>query len=170
MVGTGELAPVRLPAGWVLVLALVAMLVGVGVLLRSRLGHQRLVVPARAAARDAVAVLASPGRAARLFGGTAAQTAALALGVTACLEAFHAGPPLAHVVATYLGATVVGTVSPTPGGAGAFEATLAAGLTGLGVPAAAAVPAVLTFRLITFWLPVLPGWFAFTRLTSREVL
>jgi uncharacterized membrane protein YbhN (UPF0104 family) len=156
-VGTSDLEPVRLPDGWVLVPAVVAVLVGLGVLLRSRLGHQRLVVPARTAARDALAVLASPRRAALLVGGTAASTGALALAVVACLEAFHAGPPLAHVVATYLGATVVGTLSPTPGGAGAFEAALAAGLTGLGVPAAAAVPAVLAFRLITFWVPIPVG-------------
>jgi uncharacterized protein (TIRG00374 family) len=90
-------------------------------------------------------------------GGTATSTAALALAVVACLEAFSAGPPLAHVVATYLGATVVGTLSPTPGGAGAFEAALVAGLTGVGVPAAAAVPAVLAFRLITFWVPIPVG-------------
>jgi len=51
-------------------------------------------------------------------------------------------------------ATVVGVLSPTPGGLGAFEATVAAGLTGLGVPASAAVPAVLAFRLLTFWLPI----------------
>ena len=157
VVGTRDLEPVRLPAGWVLALAVVAVLVGAGVLLRSRIGHQRLVVPARTAARDALAVLASPGRAALLVGGSAVQTAALALGLAACLEAFHAGPPLAHVIATYLGATVVGTLSPTPGGAGAFEAAVAAGLTGLGVPAAAAVPAVLAFRLITFWLPIPMG-------------
>jgi uncharacterized membrane protein YbhN (UPF0104 family) len=31
---------------------------------------------------------------------------------------------------------------------------VAAGLTGLGVPASAAVPAVLAFRLLTFWLPI----------------
>lgn len=77
--------------------------------------------------------------------------------MAACLEAFHAGPPLAHVLTTYLVATVVGVVSPTPGGVGAFEATVAAGLTGLGMPASAAVPALLAFRLQTFWLPIPPA-------------
>jgi glycosyltransferase 2 family protein len=34
----------------------------------------------------------------------------------------------------------------------------AAGLTGVGISSGAAVSAVLTFRLATYWLPVLPGW------------
>ncbi len=157
LVGTRDLDPVRLPDGWLLLLALVVALVVAGFLLRSRLGHQRLVVPARTAVRDALAVLAHPRRAALLVGGTTVQTAALALGLAACIEAFHASPPLAHVVATYLAATVVATLSPTPGGAGAFEAAVAASLTGLGVPAAAAVPGVLAFRLITFWVPIPVG-------------
>jgi len=133
------------------------VLVAAGFLLRSRLGHQRLVVPARTAARSALVVLRHPKRAALLVGGTAAEVLALGLALAACLEAFSARPPLAHVLATYLVATVVGTLSPTPGGVGAFEATVAAGLTGLGVPASAAVPGVLAFRLLTFWLPIPVG-------------
>jgi len=154
VVGTGDLDPVALPSGWVVVAGLAGGLLVAGVLLRSRLGHQRLVVPVRTAARSAVPVLRHPSRAALLVGGTGGQALALGLGLAACLEAFHAGPPLAHVLATYLVAIVVGVLSPTPGGVGAFEATVAAGLTGLGVPAAAAVPAVLAFRLLTFWLPI----------------
>src|SRR5215212_1149297 len=110
-VGTTDLDPVHLPAGWVLVLAVVAVLAGSGLLLRSRLGHQHLVVPARTAARSALEVLGHPGQAGLLVGGTAAQTVALALGLAASLEAFHADAPLAHVVAIYLAATVVGTIS-----------------------------------------------------------
>jgi glycosyltransferase 2 family protein len=157
VVGTSDLDPVHLPGGWALVVGATVAFVAVGLLLRSRVGHRRLVVPARTAARSALAVLRHPGRAALLVGGTAAEVLALALGLAACLEAFGASPPLAHVVATYLVATVVGTVSPTPGGVGAFEATVAAGLTGLGVQASAAVPAVLAFRLLTFWLPIPVG-------------
>ena len=154
VVGTSDLEPVSLPSGWVVVAAVAVGLLLTGALLRSRLGHQRLVVPARTAVRSAVPVLRHPTRAALLVGGTAAQALLLGLGLAACLEAFHAGPPVAHVLTTYLVATVVGVLSPTPGGVGAFEATVAAGLTGLGVPASAAVPAVLAFRLLTFWLPI----------------
>jgi uncharacterized membrane protein YbhN (UPF0104 family) len=33
-----------------------------------------------------------------------------------------------------------------------------------------AVPAVLLFRLATFWLPILPGWATFSRLTHRHLI
>ena len=36
-----------------------------------------------------------------------------------------------------------------------------AGLVAVGVTDAQAVPAVFLFRLGTFWLPIVPGWFAF---------
>ena len=46
---------------------------------------------------------------------------------------------------------------PTPGGLGAIEAALVAGLTGVGMDPAIAVAAVLSYRLATYWLPILPG-------------
>jgi glycosyltransferase 2 family protein len=48
----------------------------------------------------------------------------------------------------------------------AFEAVLTAGLTGIGISSAAAVSAVITYRLTTYWLPVVPGWSSF-RLLQR---
>jgi undecaprenyl-diphosphatase len=61
------------------------------------------------------------------------------------------------VVAVYLGGSALAAAAPTPGGLGALEAGLIAGLTSVGQPAAAAVTAVLVFRLVTYWVPVLPG-------------
>jgi uncharacterized membrane protein YbhN (UPF0104 family) len=65
---------------------------------------------------------------------------------------------------TYLASAAA---SPTPGGLGAIEAALVAGLTGIGVPPGPAVSAVLTYRLATYWLPVLPGWAALRLLQGR---
>jgi uncharacterized membrane protein YbhN (UPF0104 family) len=62
------------------------------------------------------------------------------------------------------------SAAPTPGGVGAVEAALITGLTATGVPDELAVPAVLVYRVATFWLPVLPGWLAFTLLTRRGVI
>ena len=56
--------------------------------------------------------------------------------------------------------------APTPGGLGAIEALLAAGLTGIGIPSGPAVSAVLLYRLATYWLPVPPGWLSW-RLLQR---
>jgi len=32
----------------------------------------------------------------------------------------------------------------------------------------AAVPAVFLFRLVTFWLPILPGWIALNHLRGED--
>jgi uncharacterized protein (TIRG00374 family) len=64
----------------------------------------------------------------------------------------------------------VGSATPTPGGIGGVEAVLAAGLTAIGIPAQEAIPAVLLFRMVTFWLPIPIGWVAFEVLQRRGVL
>ena len=57
--------------------------------------------------------------------------------------------------------SAVAAIAPTPGGIGAVEATLIAGLTSSGMAGTTAVAAVILFRLATFWIPLLPGWGAF---------
>ena len=61
----------------------------------------------------------------------------------------------------------VSSVAPTPGGIGAVEAALIAGLTTVGVQSEVAVPAVFMFRIVTFWLPILPGWAMLVLLQRR---
>jgi uncharacterized protein (TIRG00374 family) len=68
--------------------------------------------------------------------------------------------PFAKIGFVYLTGSTLGSIIPTPGGIGAVEAALTAGLTASGVPGAVAVSAVLLFRLLTFWLPVPVGWAA----------
>lgn len=49
----------------------------------------------------------------------------------------------------------------------AIETALTTTLTLAGLTTDIAFPAVLLFRLMTFWLPVLPGWISFTQLTRK---
>jgi uncharacterized membrane protein YbhN (UPF0104 family) len=72
--------------------------------------------------------------------------------------------------AVFLAGNAVGSAAPTPGGVGAVEAALSAGLTALGVPVHEAIPAVLIFRLATFWLPIPVGWVCYTLLQRRDIL
>jgi uncharacterized membrane protein YbhN (UPF0104 family) len=50
------------------------------------------------------------------------------------------------------------------------EAALVAGLTASGIPSGTALSGVLLYRVATFWLPVLPGWYAFANLQSKNAL
>jgi glycosyltransferase 2 family protein len=63
-----------------------------------------------------------------------------------------------HVLLICLGSFAVNAISPTPGGLGALEAAMVASLVSLHVPGPEALVAVLCYRLVTFWLPILPGY------------
>jgi uncharacterized protein (TIRG00374 family) len=88
----------------------------------------------------------------------------------ACVWAFGGSAPLAAIAVVYLAGATIGQAAPTPGGLGAVEAALAAGLTAAGIPGGLAVSSVLLFRLVTFWLPTIPGWFSFNSLQKAELL
>lgn len=77
---------------------------------------------------------------------------------------------IASVAVVFLAGNALGSAAPTPGGVGAVEATLTVGLIAVGLPKEVAAPAVLLYRLLTLWLPVLPGWLAFNHLTRKEAL
>lgn len=82
----------------------------------------------------------------------------------ASVRAFSPSATLATIAVVYLAGSVVGQAAPTPGGLGAVEAAIAAGLTTAGIDAGAAVSATLLFRLWTFWFPIIPGWLSFNSL------
>jgi glycosyltransferase 2 family protein len=124
------------------------------------------VTPTLRAGRELAAVLRRPAKAAQLLGGSAGVTLAYALCLASCLAAFGGHLPLASTVAVYLAGAAVASISPTPGGLGAMEAALVAGLTAVGAPTGPAVAGVLAFRLLTFWLPILPGWLAYRALRA----
>ena len=47
---------------------------------------------------------------------------------------------------------------------------IVAGLTAVGVAHGPAIAGVLAFRLVTYWIPILPGWLTFRSLQKRGVL
>lgn len=163
-VGRSGVGDVKVPRGWPVLIAVSALLVVAGAVLWSPLGHRRVVVPALRAGRDLVEVVRQPAKALQLFGGSAAITAAYILALAAALEAFGAHVGLAKVALVYLGGSALGAISPTPGGLGVVEASFVAGLTAVGAESGPAVAGVLAFRLLTFWLPILPGWLTFRAL------
>ena len=65
--------------------------------------------------------------------------------------------------------SAIANAAPTPGGLGATEAALIAALSTV-EDAAIVIPAVFLFRLITFWLPILPGWVALAYLRQTDRL
>jgi uncharacterized membrane protein YbhN (UPF0104 family)/tRNA A-37 threonylcarbamoyl transferase component Bud32 len=78
--------------------------------------------------------------------------------------------PIASIAVAYLAGNAAGSFIPSPGGIGTVEAALSFGLVGAGMPAATALTAVLLFRTVTFWLPVLAGWVSLHYLQRKDIL
>jgi uncharacterized membrane protein YbhN (UPF0104 family) len=115
-------------------------------------------------------VAQQPGKLARGVGGALLLSTAYILCLAACVAAFGRSVPVASIAVVYLTGSAIGSIMPTPGGLGAVEAALIAGLTAAGMPGAVAVSSVLLFRLLTFWLPVPFGWAALHFLEREQAL
>lgn len=107
------------------------------------------------------------------IGGMLLLTACFVMCLDASIRAFGtegSSISIASVAVVFLAGNALGSAAPTPGGVGAVEATLTVGLIAVGLPSEVAAPAVLLFRLLTLWIPVLPGWLAFNHLTRKGAL
>ncbi|WP_328719541.1 flippase-like domain-containing protein [Streptomyces sp. NBC_00247] len=119
-------------------------------------------------------VVQRPQKLATGIGGMLLLTVLFVLCLDASIRAFS-GPDVpqlsyASVAVVFLAGNALGSAAPTPGGMGAVEGALTIGLIAVGLPSEVAAPAVLLFRVMTLWLPVLPGWICFTQLTRKGQL
>ncbi len=147
------------------VIALVAAAVGVVLFIPKIRGKVLPVV--RRAASDIWAVLRNPHKALQLFGGDLAGNLIYPALLGLCLLAFHQNLSYAQLIVVQVGAGMLGSVAPVPGGIGVQEAALTAGLTSFGIAAAPALAAVLVFRAITFAIPPIFGFFTLRWLRAR---
>ncbi|NMO35537.1 TIGR00374 family protein [Streptomyces sp. GMY01] len=118
-------------------------------------------------------VLQRPQKLVTGIGGMLLLTACFVMCLDASIRAFgdeSTSLSIASVAVVFLAGNALGSAAPTPGGVGAVEATLTVGLIAVGLPKEVAAPAVLMFRLLTLWLPVLPGWLAFNHLSRKGFL
>ncbi|MER6347821.1 lysylphosphatidylglycerol synthase domain-containing protein [Streptomyces sp. NPDC001595] len=119
---------------------------------------------------DVRAVHARPHRAAALWGGSLAFAVLHVAAVLAVTQAVALPLPPARVALLYLAASSAAALLPTPGGLGSLDAALALALTSGGAPAAAAASVVLGYRLLTVWLPLVPGLLVLAVLVRRRAL
>ncbi|MFE7755223.1 lysylphosphatidylglycerol synthase domain-containing protein [Streptomyces sp. NPDC057429] len=108
------------------------------------------------------------------IGGMLLLTGLFVLCLDASIRAFS-GPDVAQlsyasIAVVFLAGNALGSAAPTPGGMGAVEGALTLGLIAVGLPKEVAAPAVLLYRVMTLWLPVLPGWICFNQLTRKGEL
>ncbi|MDX2543540.1 lysylphosphatidylglycerol synthase transmembrane domain-containing protein [Streptomyces sp. WI04-05B] len=124
----------------------------------------------RTALGEARSVHMRPSRALALWGGSLAFPALQAAGLAAVGTALGLPVPAWHMALAYLAATVAVALIPTPGGIGSVEAALIVALVAVGGPVAAATAVVLAFRIITVWVPLLPGALTLGALVRLKVI
>jgi uncharacterized membrane protein YbhN (UPF0104 family) len=159
----GALGPLLLGVGAVLVVATAALA------LVRRL-RTALVSFLRTALCEARLVHTRPARALALWGGSLAFPALQATVLVLVGLSLGLPVPPAHMAVAYLAATVAVALIPTPGGLGSVEAALVVALVAAGGPAAVATAVVLAFRIITVWLPLVPGALTLGALVRLKVI
>ena len=124
--------------------------------------------------RDALLGLWSVARVRRkrleVFGGSIASELlyAVALGATCLAYGVHLN--LGQLIFINTSASVLSGVVPVPGGIGAAEAALSAGLIAMGVDQSTAFAIAITQRLCTFYLPPIWGYFSLRWLGEKGYL
>ncbi|MGW1744388.1 lysylphosphatidylglycerol synthase domain-containing protein [Streptomyces sp. NPDC002092] len=122
------------------------------------------------AAADVRAVHENPRRAAALWGGSLAFAALHTAVVIAVVRALDVPLPVGRIALAYLAASSAAVLLPTPGGLGSLDAALAWALATAGAPASVSVSAVLGYRLLTVWLPLVPGLLVLAGLVRSRAL
>lgn len=110
--------------------------------------------------------------------GAVALALLMSIGIAACnigvlylsIEAAGQSLPVTQLVLVFGAGIFAIAVSPTPGGLGAAEAIMAVALGWAGQSPAEALSIVLAFRLLTYWLPILPGYLAFRYVSSKKFI
>lgn len=151
-----------------LVAALGVAIVVTGVVILSVPKFRARIVPSVKSALSAIRDVARiRHKRLELFGGRLAAELLYALSLGATCLAYDIHLNLAQLVFVNSAAGLVSGLVPTPGGIGAAEASISAGLIALGVDNPTAIAIAITQRLWTFYLPPIWGYASLRWLTSK---
>jgi uncharacterized membrane protein YbhN (UPF0104 family)/tRNA A-37 threonylcarbamoyl transferase component Bud32 len=151
-----------------LVLALgIAVVAGIAIVLGVPKLRARVVPPARQALRGLWIVARNREKRLELFGGNIGSELIYAISLGATCLAYGVHLNLAELIFINTAASVLSSLIPVPGGIGAAEASLSAGLIALGVDQSTAFAIAITQRLCTFYLPPIWGYVSLRWLTHK---
>jgi undecaprenyl-diphosphatase len=161
-----------LPSGQTVLIGLTVILALSGLLFLLPSGRgvlrKRVMPILRRSGQGIGTVARRPLKLAELLGGSVLLTLSYIAALVFSVHAFGAPEvTVASIGVVFLVGSAISSAAPTPGGLGAVEAALIAGLTAIGLDRDVAVPAVFLYRIATFWLPIVPGWIAFVLLQRR---
>jgi uncharacterized membrane protein YbhN (UPF0104 family) len=120
--------------------------------------------------KAAFGTLRSPNKLLLLIGGNLATEILFATALGLMARGFGAQIPLPTLILINSGTSLFASFIPVPGGIGVVEFGLEAGLTSAGMTPSAALGAILLYRVSTFYLPPVWGFFAFRWLQRNRYL
>lgn len=124
-------------------------------------------------ARAFTGLATQPGRLGKLLITSALTTVILAAGFALSATLIPHGLAISTIgslMIGYMAASAASNAVPVPGGVGVTETTFTAVLVANGMALGPAVATVLTFRIVTFWLPAVIGMITARALRRRGVL
>ncbi len=159
---------------WLLILVIISVGVALGLVFAvprwRRLAAAKLRPKASEVWGHLKVLSAHPRNLVEIFGGSIAAQLFVALALGASLHAFGERLSLAALIIVLTLGSMLGGVSPVPGGMGVVEAGMILGLTAAGIPENDAVAAVFVQRLFTAYLPPIWGWVCLMWMRRREYL
>ena len=114
--------------------------------------------------KESLTTLRSPAKVVRLLLFNVLAELLFSTTIWIVLQAFGQDVSFADVVIINEAVALFAGIVPVPGGVGVTEGALTAGFVAVGVPEAVAFSAAICYRLCTFYLPPIWGWFAFNSL------
>jgi uncharacterized membrane protein YbhN (UPF0104 family) len=145
----------------------VALVISIAVVLVVPKLRAKVVPPARQALSGLWSVARDRQKRLELFGGNLASELIYAVSLGATCLAYGVHLNLAELVFVNTAASVLSSLIPVPGGIGAAEASLSAGLIAVGVDESTAFAIAITQRLCTFYLPPIWGYLSLRWLTHK---
>jgi uncharacterized membrane protein YbhN (UPF0104 family) len=159
---------------WLIVLAVVVVGVALGLVFAvprwRRLAAAKLRPKASEVWEHLKILAGHPRNLVEIFGGSAAAQIFVALALGTALHAFGDHLGLATLILVLTLGSMLGGISPVPGGMGVVEAGMILGLTAAGINETDAVAAVFVQRLFTAYLPPIWGWFVLVWMRKKEYL
>jgi uncharacterized protein (TIRG00374 family) len=116
--------------------------------------------------RTAISYIANPRRGLLAVGGAVGFWAAQIGVLWASFEAFGGDVPFGVLVQGFFLGMAANLIPSPAGGVGAVDAGMIGAFAIFGIDDSIVFPAVLTYRVIAFWLPIPPGIVAFIQLRS----
>ena len=120
--------------------------------------------------REGVHSLRSLRQVGQLFGGQLASEVLLAMTLGIVAHAYGASLGLATLVVIQSGTALINGFAPVPGGIGVWELLLTTALVAAGIPKTNAIAIAISYRVVTFYLPPIWGWFSLRWLRHNDYM